>query len=427
MARPLFDIDPHGRIAPQSEEARRALADRAGRFALLPAAADLFVALRSPPAGGASPTPRCILAGDLSAFPIADLVAFIHQARLSGVLTVGTAGLERSVAFKEGEVRNAQSEAPGERIGEVAVRLGWLTEEQLAEAAAGSRPIGKVFVERGFMGSKDLWKCMHEQVTAVFHSILLAREGFFHVVDEPDDDRPSAPLSVSTQSLLMDGIRRIDEMSLFRAKIPGSHAWLRRREPRRPITLKPLEQSMLDLVDGQRRVSEIARDAHLSEFDATKILYHLAEAGYVEATSGPATAPASPGDRLVAISEGMNDILREITAAAAAYQGAEPFLAGARSFLADPSGRFAPLWKLVLPGPDGAVDKGSVLGNLSSLKGVALQMVEPSGEPARFLYDGLRELMFFYLFQAGERMPRDDDDALGESVKRKAQALEALR
>ncbi len=427
MERTYFDIDPHGRIAPQSEEARRALADRAGRFALLPAAADLLVALRSPPAGGASPAPRCVLVGDLSAFPIGELVAFVHQAKLSGVLTVGSSGLERSVAFQEGEVRNARSEAPVERIGEVAVRLGYLAEEQLAEAAAGTGPIGKVLVERGLLSAKDLWKCMHEQVTVVFHSILLAREGYFHLVDEPQDERPSAPLSVNTQSLLMDGIRRIDEMSLFRAKIPGSHAWLRRREPRRPISLKAAEQVLLDLVDGQRRVSEIARDAHLSEFDATKILYHLAEAGYLESTSGPAIAPASPDDRLAAVCDGMNDVLRAITTSAAAHQGAEPFLAGARSFLTDPASRFVPLWRLVLPGPDGAVDKAAVLGNLSALKGAALQSVEPSGDPARFLFDGLRELVFFYLFLAGERMPRDDDDALGESVKRKFEALEALR
>jgi hypothetical protein len=427
MPRPYFDIDPHGRIAPQSEEARRALADRAGRFALLPTAADLFVALRSPPAGGSSPAPRCILAGDLSACPIGDLVAFVHQSKLSGVLTVGAAGVERSVAFREGEVRSAESEAPGERIGEVAVRLGYVTEDQLAEASSGTRPVGKVLVERGLVTAKDLWRCVQEQVTAVFHSILLAREGTFHVVDEPEGDRPATPLSVNTQTLLMDGIRRIDEMSLFRARIPAAHAWLRRREPRRPISLKPLEQSMLDLVDGHRRVSEIAREAHLSEFDATKILYHLAEAGYVEAASAPGTVPASPGDRLAAICDGMNGVLRQITAAAAARQGAESFLAGARAFLGDPSSRHAPLWKLVLPGPDGAVDRGSVLENLSSLGAAALQRIEASGDPGRFLFDGLRELVFFYLFQAGERMPGDEQDALAESVKPRLEALEALR
>jgi hypothetical protein len=371
--------------------------------------------------------PRCTLAGDLSAFPVPDLVGFVHQARLSGVLTVGSAGVERSLSFREGEVRSAQSEAPGERIGEVAVRLGYLTEAQLAEATTAPRPIGKAFVDRGFMTARDLWKCFHEQVTAVFHAILLAEEGAFYLTDEPEGDRPSAPLSVNTQSLLMDGIRRIDEMSLFRDRIPGPQAYLRRREPRRPVTLKPLEQTLLDLVDGQRRVAELAREAHLSEFDATKVLYHLAEAGYLEAVEAPAASPASPGDRLAAIVDGINAALREIAAAAAVRQGMETFLGDVRAFLADPLSRYAPLWTRVLPGPDGGLDQGVVLGNLSALKGAVLQKLEPAGDPGRFLFDALRELLFFYLFRAGEELPREEDQQLSESVKRKLEPLEALR
>ncbi|HEY6105621.1 MAG TPA: DUF4388 domain-containing protein [Anaeromyxobacteraceae bacterium] len=427
MTRLYLDVDPHGRVAPHTEEARRALADRAGRFALLPTAADLLLALRSPPAGGAAPRPRCRLAGDLSGFPIADLVAFIHQSKLSGVLTVGTAGVERSVAFKDGEVRSAQSEAPGERIGEVAVRLGYVGEAQVAHAAQAGRPIGRVLVERGLVAAKDLWKCFHEQVTVVFHAILLAQEGFFVLADEVEGERPGVPLSVNTQSLLMDGIRRIDELSLFRARIPGPQAFLHRREPRRPVRLERAEQDLLDLVDGRRRVLEVARETHLSEFDATRILYHLAEAGYLEAADAPAAAPASPQDRLAALADGMNAVLREVGAAAAAHGGAEPFLAGVRAYLADGSARFAPLWKMVLPGPDGGVDTGRVLGNLGVLKGAALRRLEPSGDPARLLHDGLRELAFFYLFLAGERVPREADDALAERVKRRFLALEGLR
>src|SRR5512147_2847757 len=97
----LLDIDPHGRLVPQSDEVRRTLADRAGRFLLLPAAPDLLVMRRTPAVGGASPRPRCILAGDLAGFPIADFIAFVHQSRLSGVLTVASAGAERAIAFKD--------------------------------------------------------------------------------------------------------------------------------------------------------------------------------------------------------------------------------------------------------------------------------------------------------------------------------------
>jgi len=34
--------------------------------------------------------------------------------------------------------------------------------------------------------------------------------------------------------------------------------------------------------------------------------------------------------------------------------------------------------------------------------------------------------MFFYLFQAGEKLPRDADEAVTRAVKQKAEAVEAL-
>ena len=170
----VLDLDAHGRLVPQSDDVRRALADRAGRFLLLPSAPDLIVARRAPAGGGTAPRPRCILAGDLAGFPIADFIAFVHQSRLSGVLTVASTGAERAIAFKDGEVRSAQSTGPGERIGEVAVRLGFVTEAHVAQCAAAAQPLGRALVDRGFLSANDLWKCFLEQVTAVFHAILLS-------------------------------------------------------------------------------------------------------------------------------------------------------------------------------------------------------------------------------------------------------------
>jgi hypothetical protein len=421
----LFDLDPHGRLVPGSEETRRALADRAGRFTLLPSAGDLVVARRTPAGGGASPRPRCVLAGDLSAFPIADFVAFVHQSRLSGVLTVAAGGAERTVAFKDGEVRGASSTAPGERIGEVAVRLGFATEAQVAAATQGGRAVGKGLVELGHVNENDLWRCLHEQVAAVFHAILLSPAGTFFLVDEDEGDRVGAPLAVSTQSLLMDGIRRIDEMSLFRARIPGPQAYLRRREPRRVVTLQPLEHTLLGLVDGRRTVAAIATAAHLNEFDATKILYHLAEAGYVEAVGEPA-ASVDPAARLGAVASGMNELLRAVLAAIPA-PGRTAFLASARSYLADAGSPFAPLWGRLVPLPDGSLAEQPLLLNLSALPAAAVTAPPGAlGDPAATLLHALRELLFFYLFLAGERIAAEDDERLSGEVKAKLARLEAL-
>jgi hypothetical protein len=188
-----------------------------------------------------------------------------------------------------------------------------------------------------------------------------------------------------------------------------------------------VESSLLALVDGRRDVQAIATAAHLNTFDATKILYHLCEAGYVEAIAEPAAAAAAdPAARQRAIADGMNALLREVTAAIPPADRAA-FLANVRPFLTDAAMPHAPLWLHVVPGPDGAIDPGPVLVNLSALRGAALVRLEPGGDPARLLFDALRELLFFYLYLAGERIPRDADDALAASVKRHLASLEALR
>ncbi len=421
----FLDIDPHGRVAPVGDQVRRALADRAGRFTLLPCAPDLLLARRLPPGGGASARPRVTLSGDLSGFPLADFIAFVHQSRLSGLLTVASPGAERAIAFKDGEVRSARSSVPGERIGEVAVKLGFASAAQVAEASLGGRPLGKTMVDRGDLSANDLWKCFHEQVTAVFHAILLSREGIFWLLDEEVADRPGAPLAVSTQSLLMDGIRRIDELSLFQARIPGPDAFLRRREPRRPVTLKAVEQQLLALVDGQRTVAQVATAAHLNTFDATKILYHLAEAGYLEAVTEPAAASGAPGARLPAIAAGMDGLLRAVAAAVAEAQR-PAFLAAVRTHLSDEAAPFAPLFRRLVLGPDGGLDQAALLANLAALRAPSAPRSDLDGEAPRLLFDALRELLFFYLYLAGERIPREADERLGAEARRGLSQLEGL-
>ena len=197
----------------------------------------------------------------------------------------------------------------------------------------------------------------------------------------------------------MDGIRRIDEMSLFTARIPGP----RRLRPAAASRAGPSPSSrrsgaLLGLVDGRSTVAEIAARAHLSEFDATKILYHLAEAGYVEAVG--AAGGRRPGPRVRAIVGGMNELFRLVSGAIpeADAPASAPAYAASWPTTSHP---LAPVWARAAHTEDGALDQECLLGNLAAMKGGALSRLEPSGDPARLLLAALRELLFFHLFLAG--------------------------
>jgi hypothetical protein len=418
----MLDIDAHGRVVPRSDGARSALADRAGRFALLPSTGDLLLARRLPAAGGDGPRPRCVLAGDLSGVGAADLVTFVHQARLSGVLTIAAGGAERSVVFSGGEVRGARSTAAGERLGEIAVRLGLLGEPEIAAAVRAGAPIGKALVDGGHLAPADLWRCLHEQVTAIFHAMLLAREGTFFLVEEDSPDRTSGPLAVSTQSLLMEGIRRIDELTLFQARIPGADAVVRRRQPKRAHTLRGAERAVLALVDDQRTVGEIAAAAHLSDFDATRLLHHLSEIGYVEALADRPRA-SSPEARLAEVMAAMNGLLRRV--AAAVPEASRPaFVSAVRTFLATGANPYAPIWARAGHADDCALDEAAVLANVRGLRRAALVRLAPSGDRARALLEALRELLFFELFLASARIDPETELALGAELRRELERLD---
>jgi hypothetical protein len=114
-----------------------------------------------------------------------------------------------------------------------------------------------------------------------------------------------------------------------------------------------------------------------------------------------------------------------VTAALPAESRAD-YLASVRGFLGDAASRFAPLWRMVAPGSDGALEPGAVVANLGVLRGEALRKVEPSGDAARYLLDGMRELLFQALFLAGSSLRREADEALAAEVKRRLPPLEGL-
>jgi len=435
-----------------------ALAGRTGSYVLQPTSPDLLVFSRTPAEGGSLTTPRVVLSGDASGFPLSDLIAFLSQARWNGVVRVQAPGGERSVILREGEVRGATSDVAADRLGEVLVRLGYL-ERTVLESVLREQPpskIGRTLVERGMLQAHDLFKCVTHQVSEIFHAIVLCREGSFFLVDQPVEDKLGHNIQLSTQSLLMDSIRKIDELAHFRKRIPHSRLYVLRKGMAN-AKLEPDEDRVLALVDGRRTVLDLGQGARLSEFDVTKVVYGLLEGGFVQLSdkplggsmqslSGipavrpktfmgiPVVRPSSTGLPSVRNSQSglraitqppqqapvmdvrevvrvFNRIFREIAAEVSKQGLAREFIASANAALSGQALSSSPVLAGLAFAQDGSLPDTKLVSAYEQFRGSL------GSEPLASFRQALSDVMFFLLFQAGELLESRADEDLARRVK----------
>jgi hypothetical protein len=167
-----------------------------------------------------------VLAGDLARIAFPELVNLIAHGRISGVLRVYGSSATRTVVFSAGEVRGAYSDRQSERLGEIAVRMGMIKREDMDKVVLAHRDprrAGRFAVEARLLSERDLWKAVQEHVTTVFQAILLETRGVFVLTDETYEDTLAVP-GLSAEWLLMEGVRRLDELRVLRSGGDGEPA-----------------------------------------------------------------------------------------------------------------------------------------------------------------------------------------------------------
>ncbi|MFP2961680.1 DUF4388 domain-containing protein [Myxococcus sp. 1LA] len=444
---PRFRIDASAQLVPEDRHVPSPLAGRSGTYALMATAPDLLVFSRTPAEGGSIPVPRVVLAGDAGGFPLSDLIAFLSQSRWSGVVRVHSPGGERSVTLREGEIRGASSDDPADRLGEVLVRMGYV-ERAHVEAALREHPpskVGRSLVEKGLLKSHDLFKCVTHQVSEIFHAIVLCREGNFFLIDQPVEDKSGHIIQLSTQSLLMDSIRKIDEMAHFRKRIPHGRLYVTRKRPS-DGKLEEDEDRVLALLDGRRTILELGHAARLSEFDVTKVVFRLLEGGFAAVTDKPLmvpgpgvptpipqppertaqnAAPARPPARPAVtvdprpVARVFNFIFREIRDEVAKQGMDREFIAAANAALSGQGLSSSPVLEGLAFAPDGSLPENKLIESFERHR------AQLGSEPLASFKQALSDMMFFLLFQAGELLESRADEDLARRVKELLATLEA--
>ena len=245
--------------------------------------------------------------GPLRELGIHDVFQLLDLSRKTGTLRVMSElrDNEGVVYFENGRVIHASIRSNPHPLGAVLVRSGKMSEGDLERAQAMQRKgkgrrIGEILVEIGAITPRELERQVRLQIEAVVFELMSWREGFFRFEERSVADAPSeAPITISTESLLMEGARRIDEWSRIADKVPhlGMVPILAAVQDDHPslLDLLPNEWEVLTMIDGARDLRSIAGALGRSEFDIAKIAYGLVSTGVVE-LKGPSRSAATSTD-----------------------------------------------------------------------------------------------------------------------------------
>lgn len=186
-------------------------------------------------------------------------------------------------------------------------------------------------IDAAGLSEREIARKVRLQIETTVFELMSWREGFFSFEERALADMPpGAGVDVTTESLLMEGARRIDEWSRIADKVPNL-AVVPMLAPissdhETQLDLLPHEWEVLTMIDGERDLRAISAALGRGEFEVAKIAYGLVTTGVVEIhrpvrISQPVPeAPAEPGATAL-LDQGYTAVRAgNLTAARAAFE-----------------------------------------------------------------------------------------------------------
>jgi len=241
------------------------------------------------------------LQGTLKDFSIAEIIQLIGQQLKTGVLKIRRSKDLVEIHFVDGMIVHVYSKYRGKKdlIGEILVKAQLITEEQLERVLKIQKDtlkyLGEILVELQLLTKDDVLKVISTQIYETIYDLFWWEDGNFNFDLKLVESYKKIPFALSTEQVLLNILRMVDEWSEIEKKVSSPHLVFKRvltLEGKSIDALSPqsylkeklnAEQELIyNLVDGTRTVQEIIDRSLLGKFNASEILVDLSEMGLIE-------------------------------------------------------------------------------------------------------------------------------------------------
>ena len=236
------------------------------------------------PLGGAE---ELTIRGESETSSVPELLRSLLGSGETGILTLRRGDATKSIFIQQGRVVYAASNNADEQLGESLVMRGKITARQFLEASKMIRPgrrLGGILVEMEALDSEDLIPCVEMQVHDILMELFDWTHGEYELVIKEMDPEQILSLHISTENLILEGIRRSRSFSQVIRGIGDIDAVLvpsGTTDVLYKLDLTAEEQEILSHVNGRASVEQICDVSYLSNFETCRILWALKVLGVI--------------------------------------------------------------------------------------------------------------------------------------------------
>jgi len=324
-----------------------------------------------------------LLAGIIGEISVPDLLSFFNMFQKNGILHFSLANGSKQIYFQQGEIVFASSTFANEDLGEILFSLGQVERQALQEVrqqVTGRVTLSRLLVDRGLVSPRDLWQATRSQVEGIVYSLFSETQGSFHFEMRALDQEEILRLSMSTQNLIMEGLRRQDEEALFMRKVISLDYY--------PVptgamqeNLGQAENRLLHFAEtGKLAARDLFRKAGLREFDGIRTLYGLLDRKLLQMEESPASEVEGELGEILTIYNNLFKILSRRM-----RKPVKDYHQQVENLLAELQQPFSFVMREVELQEDGTFDGHKLVNNLAGLE---------EGDRKKLLADSLCELAF---------------------------------
>lgn len=227
--------------------------------------------------------------GSLREASLPDVLQLLAMGKKTGCLSVAHKNQFGTIHFERGRISHATIVNRRDRLGDLLVKHGLVSPQALeaaiaAQAADPQRRLGDLLVNAGHLKREQLHEYLKQQIEEAVYLLFTWSQGTFSFEPDVVPDPQDVTVSISPESLLLEGARRVDEWSLIEKKIPSLDIVFsldREHLVESDVDVTPEQEIVIPLIDGRRDVSAIIEESGLDDFTAGKALFGLATAGFL--------------------------------------------------------------------------------------------------------------------------------------------------